>query len=236
MPLIIFKYKYTGQKEEPRTCPKKYEDLVKTVIPGVTKFSSSGFNTQEIMKEWLKNLRIKLDGETRKVVLLLDSASQHKGYVLDALGGSNIQVLYTPGGCTSFLQPLDLTINKSLKEKIKAEYFKWLDSKQKAILKAQESRSNEPQNTMKSKAKDKIFTESGKLRTPEYTDFQTWFFDCAKSLSEASIKKSFASCGVTYGLRSTVNLDKKLEATYANLLDKIGNEKSLYEAEDPYGD
>ena len=74
-----------------------------------------------------------MQGESRKVVLLLDSASQHQKEVLNAISNSNIQVVFIPGGCTSLLQPLDLTINKQLKEKIKASYLSWLNSKETQI-------------------------------------------------------------------------------------------------------
>ena len=57
----------------------------------------------------------------------MDTAPSHvKTEVKDQLKSSNIEVLYIPGGCTSLLQPLDVAINKPLKDHIRSQY-EWLD-------------------------------------------------------------------------------------------------------------
>ena len=113
--LIIFKYKHTGTKKTKREYPKKYEAWTKITAPCMTRFSGSGFNNTKIMAEWISalNRNLKLKNEERKVVLLLDSAACHKGTEIDkAIEGTQISIVYIPGGCTSFLQPLDTSVNK----------------------------------------------------------------------------------------------------------------------------
>lgn len=244
LPLMIFKYKYQASKKkkkqtEPRKCPKKYENWITTTIPCMTRFTPKGFNTKEIMKEYIKALRLKLEGEIRRVVLLLDSASQHIDAAIEKeLEGSNIEIVYIPGGCTSFLQPLYLTINKGLKESIKSMYLEWLDEQQEKILWAKDE--SKTIQDKKLKKNNNVITEKDQLRTPSYELFRNWFCEAAKSLDKESIQKAFGSCGVTFGLRSFVDLNTKLTTTFSDLIDKIGkketSEAATDEDEDPYQD
>jgi len=117
LPLVIFKYKPSdSKKEEKRKCPKKHETWLYTNYPVMTRFAPKGFNDIKIMKEWLSALKRRLANETWRVVLLLDSATCHTSPdVAKVIENTNIEILFIPGGCTSFLQPLDTDLNKKLK-------------------------------------------------------------------------------------------------------------------------
>jgi len=115
LPMIIFKYKYSGKTIPKRTCPKKYEHWTQITHPCISRFTESGFNNNSIMAEWITYLKkkLELDEEKRKVILLLDSAACHKSDDINkAIEGSNIEIVEIPGGCTGFLQPLDTAINR----------------------------------------------------------------------------------------------------------------------------
>ena len=80
----------------------------------------------------------------------------------------------------------------------------------------------------------KDFTPTGKLKSPSFEEIRSWFFEASQSLDPQCIKNSFISCGITFGLRSMVNLNQKLSTTFGNLIDKIGQNKD--EGESSEGD
>ena len=59
----------------------------------------------------------------------MDSFTGHKTReVLDTLKRYNWDVCMIPGGCTKYLQPLDVSVNRSLKCRLKDEYCKSIQS------------------------------------------------------------------------------------------------------------
>ena len=46
----------------------------------------------------------------------------------DFLDENRVTYLFIPSGTTFLLQPLDAVLNKSLKDGVKKDYFKWLQS------------------------------------------------------------------------------------------------------------
>ena len=58
--------------------------------------------------------------ESGNKLLLMDSFTAHKtDKVKDLLKSLNFDLIMIPGGCTKWLQPLDLTVNRSFKAKYK---------------------------------------------------------------------------------------------------------------------
>ena len=45
--------------------------------------------------------------------------------VLDVLGDNNIFIALVPANCTDRLQPLDVSVNKSVKEFLRGQFHKW---------------------------------------------------------------------------------------------------------------
>jgi hypothetical protein len=82
-----------------------------------------------IMVDWIDNwlapqYSTRVQGE--RVLLVMDSAPGHKTVeVKEACKRHDIDICMIPGGCTKYLQPLDLTVNRSFKCKLK-EY--WSDA------------------------------------------------------------------------------------------------------------
>ena len=78
------------------------------------------------MVDWIDNWLTpqysnRLPGE--RVLLIMDSAPGHKTLeVKEACRRNAIDICMIPGGCTKYLQPLDLTVNRSFKARLKRGY------------------------------------------------------------------------------------------------------------------
>ena len=85
----------------------------------VVKFNSEAYANSANIVEWLDQQLIPvLNNEP--TLLALDMFSGHQTEeVLDTLTAHDITVSNIPGGCTSLLQPLDVSINKPFKDILK---------------------------------------------------------------------------------------------------------------------
>ena len=80
-----------------------------------------------IMVDWIENWLAPRYSIARskgeRVLLIMDSAPGHKtSQVKEACKRNDIDICMIPGGCTKYLQPLDLTVNRSFKSKLKDGY------------------------------------------------------------------------------------------------------------------
>ena len=220
LPLVIFKYRYSGNAATKRTCPKKHEVWTKLTTPCMTRFTESGFNNMSIMAEWIVALKRKLAlrNETRKVILLLDSAGCHKGSpISSALQGSNIQIVKIPGGCTGFLQPLDTSIFKGLKQNIRRRYMQWLDSKQISL--------QDPETAQN------VLTRGQNLKSPELAEIRDWFSESVKLEKHENISKAFETCGISKEFENPGILNRQLREQWWKMLEYLEQEESK---QDPY--
>lgn len=87
------------------------------------------WNDTEVMKLWIEKI-IKPWVDRKKAtdyIMILDSAKIHlHEEVKILLEQQNIHPLYIPAGCTAFLQPLDVSTNRSLKSKLRSNWEEWI--------------------------------------------------------------------------------------------------------------
>ena len=89
----------------------------------IVKFNSKAYANSTNMVEWLEDQLIPvLDG--KPTLIALDLFGGHKTEeVLDTMKAHDITVSVIPGGCTSLLQPLDVSINRPFKDILKVSLF-----------------------------------------------------------------------------------------------------------------
>lgn len=122
-PFIIFK-EATGE------LPKKLKDVYdpkKVVLKGNRK----GWMNTELMNKWVEEVWIPNICKETSYLLIWDAFSAHKDETLieNLLVNHDTSVQIIPGGCTSVLQPLDVGINRPLKERIRQDFQNWAADK-----------------------------------------------------------------------------------------------------------
>jgi len=201
-PLLLFKYAYKDKNGKTPEYPKKYEKWQNLTKPFMAKFNNSGFTNGEIMVKWIEKIIVPFETEKQKV-LVLDDADQHKTEaVKKCCVKHNIELLIIPGGCTYFMQPIDVSINKPFKDKLKAQYSNWLT---RVILKLDQSETT---------------TEAGYLRAPTYEDVVDWTLKAMKEIDCQIVKNAFIISGLTFGMNKMAHLTKKLDEEFRELVNK----------------
>ena len=92
------------------------------------RFTSPDFYNENIIAAYITQV-IKPRKEERDVdvILTLDEAPCHQTEkVFNALKESGIFPLFIPAGTTSILQPLDVSINRPFKDKLRNQYATWM--------------------------------------------------------------------------------------------------------------
>ncbi len=81
---------------------------------------------EKLILIWISDIWVKYT-KKRPSLLFLDTFSAHlTDKVKDAFHKSNTTVLVIPGGCTSILQPLDVSINKPFKTSIRNSWVQYM--------------------------------------------------------------------------------------------------------------
>jgi hypothetical protein len=113
-PLLILK----------RTTLPKSEAFPKDVI---VRAQEKGWMTEELMMEWLKLVWSRRPGAflNQPSKLVLDAFRGHDS-VKDQLRKMKTELVVIPGGMTSVLQPMGVSINKSFKNRLKQQYLTWI--------------------------------------------------------------------------------------------------------------
>ena len=81
------------------------------------------------MLEWLKIVWSHRPGAflNQPSVLVLDALKGHvTDSVKDQLCKMKTELLVIPGGMTSVLQPMDISINKPFKDRLRQQYLTWI--------------------------------------------------------------------------------------------------------------
>jgi hypothetical protein len=104
----------------------------------IVRAQEKGWMTQELMLEWIKLVWNRRPGFSRNPpnMLVLDA---FKGHLTDSvkkmLKESSCDLAVIPGGLTSQLQPLDVSLNKPFKAYLRDEYDAWLSTENLPLTK-----------------------------------------------------------------------------------------------------
>jgi hypothetical protein len=99
-----------------------------------------------IMVDWIDNWLAPLYSwreQGERIMLVMDSFRGHKTTeVKEACKRNQIDICMIPGGCTKYLQPLDLTVNRSYKCRLKDGYARMMKSYTGLIDKSKKESAN----------------------------------------------------------------------------------------------
>ena len=166
-PYLIFK---SNLKSE---LPNNYKDHL------IVRNNSNGWIKEDLLKDWLDRIVLNLKlPENYVLALVIDQCKVHlKDTIQKYLKKNNLAFFYIPSGCTGLLQPLDVCINKPLKDKLRLHFSKWF----------QEFDST-----------DKNITKSGYLKPPPFEEICNWLLDDWNNIDNELVKKSFEYRGNYY--------------------------------------
>jgi len=107
-------------------------------------------------------------------MLVLDAFKGHLTYsVKNQLRKMKTEVVVIPGGMTSVLQPMDVSINKSFKDRLRQQYLTWIV--------------------------DPAFelAETGKIKRAAPSEVTHWVLAAWKTILDSIIVRSFKKCCIS---------------------------------------
>lgn len=167
-PMVIFKRK---------TLPK--EKFPKGIVIHV---HPQGWMDEGGCRKWIKEVWNLRPGGLRKEKSLLvwDQFRAHLvKNVVDNLRSQNTDIAVIPGGLTSVLQPLDVSINKPFKDMMRIKWNNWMCDG------------------------EKTYTKGGSMRAPSLPLICAWIVDSWNEIKADTIVKSFKKCGISNALDGT---------------------------------
>ena len=162
----------SGKKLPPMTIFKR-KTMPKEKLPAgiVVKVNPKGWMDETMMKNWLNECYSKRPGgffRRSKCLLVLDSMRAHiMDTVKQAIAGMNSIPAVIPGGTTKFLQPLDISVNRSFKTHLRAKWEKWMTEG------------------------DHSFTQTGRMKRASLYEVCTWILAAWEKVPESAIKNGF---------------------------------------------
>ena len=144
------------------------------------KMTPKATSNTEVMQHWLHNVWRKR-GNTRRM-LVWDSFSAHiTPVVKESVGVKyNTDMAVIPGGCTSKLQPCDVSWNRPFKDIYRDAYDEWLADESKVEL-----------------------TRGGNRKPPNRIIILKWIKEAWATISPALIRKSFLKTGISNEMDGT---------------------------------
>ena len=147
-------------------------------------FQQKAWMDENLMQQWIKEVLLKYS-EGRHCLLLLDSFRAHlTDKVSRSLNKANATVVIIPGGCTSKVQPVDVCLNKPIKDTIRGHWEEFM---------------------MQKATKDTCGPSNSE--SAYKTDIADWIVQANSLLSSQSscVKKSFKVCGISSSLDGSEN-------------------------------
>lgn len=148
----------------------------------VVRCNPKGWMTSDLMVDWINSVWNRRPGATRHLrsMLVLDAFKGHlRDDVKDELKKRSCDLVVIPGGMTSQLQPLDVSVNKPFKNLVRHEYENWLLS------------GNLP------------LTTTGKIKKAPVSTVAHWVSNAWKKIDAPLIIKSFKKCSISNALDGT---------------------------------
>ena len=145
----------------------------------VVQVHPNGWFDDRITKDWLNRVWVRRPGAgLNRSLLVLDAFRCHKTQevktILKTEHKTDIAII--PGGMTSMLQPLDVSINKPMKVALRQKWNTWISGD------------------------DHSFTTTGRMRKPELPVICSWIVDAWNELDPEIIVRAFKKCTISNAL------------------------------------
>jgi len=189
-PMVIFKRK---------TLPKgKFPDGV------AVKANEKGWMDEELMRAWCSEVFIKRPGgffHTSTSMLVCDSMRAHLTEAVKSLvRRANTVLTVIPGGLTKILQPLDISVNRSLKAKLRKTWEEWMISG------------------------DHTFTRTGRQRRVDYVTIIEWILEAWNTIPTSTIINGFIKAGIINGSGVQGEVDAENQAVDSDEVTDMNSE------------
>ena len=198
-PMVIFKRK---------NMPKE------TFPPGVVvKVHPKGWMDEALTKVWLDEVFIRRPGGLLQPICLL-VRDMFRAHCCDSVKEKfkeyRTRQAVIPGGCTSVLQPLDVSINEPFKTYLRKLWNTWMVSGEKE------------------------FTKSGAMKRLGLSLVVQWVKKAWKSISDDIIVRSFKKCGIPIDPQDETNDDELNDYYDYGVDDLVSDEqmRQLFESDD----
>jgi hypothetical protein len=113
-------------------------------------------------------------------MLVLDAFKGHvTDSVKDQLRKMKTDLVVIPGGMTSVLQPMNVSINKSLKDRLRQQYLTWIADPAREL------------------------TQTGKIKRAAPSEVTQWVLAAWKAIPESIIIRSFKKCCISNALNES---------------------------------
>lgn len=162
----------------------KRKTLPKIHLPAgvVVRAHENAWMNSDLFVDWVKTVWEKRPGAmlAKRSMLVLDSFRGHTTEeVKDRLSRNGTDLVVIPGGMTSMLQPLDVSLNKPFKAHVKRYYAEWMAEGLYDL------------------------TPTGRVRRPDIALFCKWIVEAWKAIPGEMVRKSFKKCCITNNMDGT---------------------------------
>ena len=162
----------------------KRKTLPKVTWPAgiIVRCQDKGWMDDTLTKDWIKTVWGKRPGGlSKKSLLVLDSFRCHKSAAVKQLlrDSHRTRLAIIPGGMTSMLQPLDVSVNKPMKVMLQEKWNDWYG------------------------ADDHEYTKTGRMKKVELQDICQWIVDAWSELDPHIIVKAFKKCCISNNMDGT---------------------------------
>ena len=145
-------------------------------------FHEKGWMDENGIKLWIENIWNRRPGGIKKQQSLLvwDMFRSHiTKNSKDRLSRHNTEIAVIPGGLTSLLQPLDVSLNKPFKDYVREEWNNWMQNEEKS------------------------FTKGGSMRAASLDVLCEMVIKSWDKVKTESVVKSFKKCGISNAMDGT---------------------------------
>lgn len=169
-------------------------------------FQKNGWMDSNLMLryvDYLNDIRSKNGTRRDPAMLVYDSFKGHLDETVKRkFHESGIDLAVIPGGLTSICQPLDVSINKPLKDNLRKKWHMWMAS----------GGAGE--------------TAAGNLRRAKLSDVCSWVTHSWEDIQNEIIIKSFKKCGISTNLDSDLEITDEEDGDIDDVSDNINDSEN----------